>query len=86
MIRTQILLTEEQAAKLRELARERRASVAELIRGAVDRFLAGESGVPPSARRRRALEAAGRFASGTVDVSARHDEHLERIYRGRDVR
>jgi Arc/MetJ-type ribon-helix-helix transcriptional regulator len=86
VVRTQIQLTEEQVARLRQMARERRASVAELIRGAVDRLLAGEGGLSPSARRRRALDAVGRFASGLADVSARHDEHLDRIYRGRDVR
>ena len=31
-------------------------------------------------RRRRAIAAAGRFRSGILDLSSRHDEHLENTY------
>lgn len=47
--------------------------MAALIREAVDALI--ESG-DWAERRRRALAAAGRFSSGSADVSVRHDEHL----------
>ena len=81
MVRTQILLTEEQLRALRRLAAERGVSMAVLVREAVDAFVQANATVPSEDRRRRALEAIGRFASGRRDVSARHDEHLAEAYR-----
>jgi hypothetical protein len=88
LIRTQVQLTEEQTRLLRQLAAERGVSVAELVREAVEAMVRAGSGVPPEERRRRALEAVGRFASGRRDVGSRHDEYLVEAYHRRraDVR
>ncbi len=80
MVRTQILLTEEQMRALRTLSAERGVSMAVLVREAVEMLVRSNVGVPSEERQRRALEAIGRFASGHRDVSARHDEHLQEAY------
>jgi len=76
MVRTQIQLTREQAEKIRRAAIERRCSVAELIRQAIDSALKSGSAVDMDERRRRALDIAGQFSSGRKDISRRHDEYL----------
>jgi hypothetical protein len=81
MIRTQIQLTGEQAAKLKRVAAERGVSMAEVIRDAVD-------GIPDrddrAGRFARAIEAIrkSRFRDreDRTDVSVRHDEYLADIY------
>jgi hypothetical protein len=73
MIRTQISLTEGQMLRLRAEARRRRVPIAVIVREAVDRAVPKDPG-ERAARFARALAAAGRFSSGTGDVSARHDE------------
>lgn len=75
MVRTQISLTEEQMAALRELADRRGESIASIIREAVDATLEAEG------QRRRlhhALEAVaeGGFASGHKDIAVNHDAYL----------
>jgi hypothetical protein len=82
MIRTQIQLTQKQLKALRAKALRLNVSVAELVRRAVDAYVAAE--VVPSfeERRRRAVEAAGRFGSGKTDVAKRHDDYLSEAYRG----
>ena len=60
MVRTQIQLTEEQAARVRRVAAERRVSMAEVIRDTIDRALAVPGWeVSPAERIRRAIAAAG---------------------------
>ncbi|MEW6751160.1 MAG: CopG family transcriptional regulator [Candidatus Latescibacterota bacterium] len=82
MVRTQIQLTEAQARWARRLAAERHVSVAEIIRQALDGALRSWASLPsPQERIRRAMDAAGRFRSGSADGSARHDEHLAEAYR-----
>jgi Arc/MetJ-type ribon-helix-helix transcriptional regulator len=84
MIRTQIQLTEEQAAKLKRLAAARHVSMAEVIRDAVDRLPDRDD---RTERFARALAAAGtgRDIEGKTDVAVRHDEYLADIYE-RDLR
>lgn len=81
MERTQILLTEDQAAELRDRAQKQGESLASLIRRAVDHFLrgVGQSGDREQAKR-RALAAVGRFRSGVRDLSIRHDRYLDDEY------
>jgi hypothetical protein len=75
MIRTQIQLTEAQAAALKALSARTGLSIAELIRRGVDRLLdSGE--VDQVERRRRAMAAVGQFRSGLSDVAERHDAYL----------
>ena len=47
MVRTQIQLTEEQAAQLKELAHESNESIAAIIRKALDQFLDKRQPEPP---------------------------------------
>jgi hypothetical protein len=73
MIRTQISLTEEQMRRLRAEARRRGIPIAQVVREAVDRAVPADPD-GRRARHERLMSAAGRFRSGTGDVSARHDE------------
>jgi len=76
MIRTQIQLTEEQMESLKKMAGSRRVSTAELVREAVDRLSSEGNQGNDAQRIARAKSAAGRFASGSSDGSARHDDHF----------
>ncbi len=76
MIRTQIQLTDEQARALREIARARGGSMAELIRSGVDAVLRSEPGLTREERKRRAIAVSGRFRSGVSDLSTDHDRYL----------
>ncbi len=80
MVRTQIQLTEEQAAALKRLAAAKRVSVAELIRQGVENLLHSIGTISPEERRKRALAVAGRFHSGISDLSRKHDEHLAEAF------
>jgi hypothetical protein len=81
MVRTQIQLTEEQAAELRRLARETGQSVAELIRQSVDRMLSGASAAGDEERRRRAIAAIGSLRSSEGDLAEDHNRYLAEAYR-----
>ena len=81
MIRTQVQLTQKQMKTLRSKARRLNVSVAELVRRAVDAYVAVDIVPTFEERRRRALEAAGRFGSGKTDVGKRHDDYLAETYR-----
>jgi hypothetical protein len=76
MVRTQILLTAEQAEALRELAAREGRSMADLVRTGVDALLRQRRGVGRDELKRRSLAALGRFDSGLPDVGTRHDDHL----------
>jgi hypothetical protein len=79
MIRTQILLTEEQHKLLKEISKEKNISMAETIRECVtyyganiaDRVITSEE-----EKYNMALNAAGRFKSGIKDLSSNHDLYL----------
>ncbi len=81
MVRTQIQLTEEQAARLKESAARAGVSMAEMIRRAVDRAVADEPVISRAVLISRAKAAAGRFHSGRSDGAAEHDSHLADAYR-----
>lgn len=83
MVRTQIQLTEEQAEQVRRIARARHVSVAEIIREAVDNVIRLGAGVAAGEedRRRRALNAVGKFSSGKRDISREHDRYLSEALR-----
>jgi hypothetical protein len=76
MIRTQIQLTEKQGERLKELARARNESMAEIIRVALDQFLENQE---PGARSlyRQALKVVGKYRCGVSDISIDHDKYLE---------
>ena len=60
-----------------QLAEDRR----QVVRRAVDALT--QAGAAPSVAelRQRALDASGRFSSGSTDVARRHDDHLSEAYR-----
>lgn len=76
MLRVQAQLTEDQLRRLRALAAEERVSIAALLRRGADLVLERGAGDTRDDRRRRALEAVGRFTDDG-DVARRHDEHLD---------
>jgi hypothetical protein len=76
--RTQISLTEEQARRLRRLARRRRTSMAALIRDAVERAYPERDSA--DAAWDRALASLGGFHSGRTDISENHDAYLAEAY------
>ena len=80
MVRTQIQLTEDQARTLKKIAHSRHLSVAELIRKAVDNMIKSSSTLDLEERHKRAIEIAGKFASGKRDISRRHDIYLTDAY------
>ncbi|MFH1703713.1 MAG: ribbon-helix-helix protein, CopG family [Nitrospirota bacterium] len=80
MVRTQIQLTEEQAKAVKKIARARHLSVAELIRQAVDNLIKASTLIDVEERRKRAIDAAGRFRSGLRDLSTEHDKYLEEAF------
>ena len=82
MVRTQIQLTEQQAAALRAMSAARRVSVAELIRVSIDSFVRKESGRSRESIIARAKSAAGRYASASTDGSTEHDRYLADAYGG----
>lgn len=76
--RTQISLTEEQARRLRSLARKRGTSMAALIRDAVDRAYPAPGRT--DARWESALASVGGFHSAMSDVSSEHDRELNEAF------
>jgi Arc/MetJ-type ribon-helix-helix transcriptional regulator len=76
MVRTQILLTEDQAHDLRKLAAAERRSMADLVRDSVNTLLASRVRGQRDSAKARALAAVGRFHSGVSDFGSRHDDHL----------
>jgi hypothetical protein len=76
MVRTQVQLSEQQVRRLRSFAAEKKLSLAEIIRRAVDRFFEDTPAVNRADRRQAAINAAGRFGSGRRDVSRKHDTYL----------
>lgn len=80
MKRTQIQFTEKQLQTLRELAAQRGVSVSSLVREAVETYAKAEVPTSRDQKTSRAIAAAGRFRSGTCDVSRRHDQYLVDAY------
>jgi hypothetical protein len=76
MVRTQIQLSEEQAARLKQLAHAGKESVASIIRKALDQYLSNQK---PDRRTlyRQSLAVVGKYQAGLHDVSLEHDHYLE---------
>ena len=77
MIRTQIQLTESQARRIRDIAKEQGISVAEAIRRCLDQQL--DAAEPPRTDRyANAARAIGQFhdAHGASDLAESHDAYL----------
>jgi len=80
VIRTQVQLSEQQVQVLKEMAIKREASMAELIRQAIDRWIETEGVVSKEERKRRAKAAVGQFHSGLGDLAENHDKYLAEGY------
>lgn len=80
MVRTQIQITEKQAASLKRRAAEEDVSQAEIVRRSIELYLRRTGAAADRERRERALHALGRFASGKRDVGERHDRYLVEAY------
>ena len=80
MIRTQIQLTEEQAAAAKELAQREGRSLADIVRESLDHHLRSRGAVDRVELKRRALAAPGRFRSGSSDLATAHDRHLAEAF------
>lgn len=80
MVRTQVQLTPQQAAALRERAASEKVSVSELIRRSVDALLAHNQPDGRVERKQRASAAIGFLKDGPVDLAERHDEYLADAY------
>lgn len=80
MLRTQVQLTEAQVKKLKRIAAERDLPLAELVRQGIDLYLEASPFVSRQERRRRALDAAGKYGSDKTDLSEKHDKYLAEIY------
>jgi hypothetical protein len=81
MVRTQIQLTDTQARRLRERARQEGISLAEVIRRYVDRGLSGDASTRAQ-RYERAARLIGRFPDkrGARDLGRDHDRYLDEAY------
>lgn len=80
MVRTQIQLTDQQAAKLKKRANKEGVSLAELVRRGIEMYLRNSPQPSDEERRRRALAIVGRYASGQSDLSENHDKYLAEAY------
>ncbi len=84
MIRTQIQLTDEQAAGLKSLSAAQGGSMAGWIRKAVDHLLRDGEAPNRETLKRRALAAIGSGHSGIGDIAENHDAYLEDAFDPRE--
>lgn len=80
MVRTQIQLSESQMEQLKELARRRKVPIAALIREGADLVIRSGGAMDDEQKRRRAIEAGGRYHSGHKDLAEEHDRHLAEVF------
>ena len=75
MVRTQLQLTDELAAKLRRMAKKQRMSMAEVMRRVLETAPESEALPDREELKKRALAAAGSADFGAPDIARRHDEY-----------
>jgi hypothetical protein len=76
VIRTQVQLTDKQAAELKQLSAMRGRSISALVREGIDQLLRSGGAVSRSDRMRRAASVFGKFRSGRPNLADRHDGHF----------
>ena len=76
MVRTQIQLTDEQYAQLKELALHNQKSLAEVIRLAVDKLLISQQQPNRAALYRQAETVVGKYSAQADDIAVEHDRYL----------
>lgn len=77
MIRTQVQLEDSQVQWLRATAQDTGLSMSQLVRDSISFFQKQKNN---SENKKKALQAAGRFASGKHDTARNHDKYLTEIY------
>jgi Arc/MetJ-type ribon-helix-helix transcriptional regulator len=82
MVRTEVELTDEEAAGLEKLASERKTSVPECIHEGVKLVLGVWGKRDTREARQRAKQLAGMFRSQTGDLSVRHDDYFAEACEG----
>jgi Arc/MetJ-type ribon-helix-helix transcriptional regulator len=80
MVRTQVLLSPEQAEALRLTAAAEGRSMADLVREAVDAWLRQRGQGRREGVARRSVAALGRYGSGERDLGSAHDRHLDEAF------
>ncbi len=80
MVRTQIQLTEEQAAAVKRIAAQRGVSMAEVIREGVDAVVKSAGQPSKEEIRRRMLSVIGIVKGGPKDLATNHDKYLAEAY------
>jgi len=81
MVSTEVEFTEEQMEKLRRVSAKTGKSISELVRFGVDFYLSSRNDADMRAIRERAINAAGKFASGGPNnVSERVDDYLDEAF------
>ncbi len=81
MVRMQVQFEEQQMEWLKARARDRGVSISQLIREGISFFRTHEERSQLlTDKKKRALAAVGRFASGAADISERHDDYLAEAY------
>jgi hypothetical protein len=76
MVRTQIQLTEAQAAAIKRMSEQRSISMAETVRQAIEQLTEQSRHSSNQERRTRALAVIGKFRSGDANLSVHHDKYL----------
>jgi hypothetical protein len=76
MVRTQVQLTEEQAAAVKRIAAREGISMAEVIRQAVEAQIRADGRPSEAELRRRALGLIGIVKNGPTDMAANHDAYF----------
>ncbi len=79
MVRMQVRLSQEQAEAVGRVAAREGRSMAAVIRSCVD---AGIRRSTTAERRRRALDAVGRFRCGASNLAENHDAALDEAFMG----
>lgn len=71
---------------LKGLARAKKVSIAVLIRQGVDLLLRDSSVLDVGKMRGNAIQAIGKFSSGTRDTSEKHDKYLDEAFSHEGIR
>lgn len=79
MVWTQIQVTEEQAAKLKEIAHAGKESIAAVIRGTLDQYLENQE-LNRQALYRQTSAVIGKYRAGVPDIAVEQDRLLEEEY------
>jgi predicted DNA-binding protein len=81
MVRTQIQLTDEQAAMLKAMSSRTNLTMAELVRQAIDLMAEISETKNDLTAKQKAIRAAGKYRSGVRDIAKDHDKYLAEAFK-----